>query len=81
MSDRTTRMLEAERALQSLEIQIEQYRLHLDELGQHPHEAASARAVLGNLIAERARQRKYCDLLAGTQPTATQSAKNGSRAA
>jgi hypothetical protein len=55
------------RALESLELQIEQYRLHIDELSAHPTEAARAQAELKRLIAEHAVQRTYCDLLAQEQ--------------
>ena len=67
MSAKKIRVLEAERALHRLEIQIEQYRVHLEELGQHPQEAEKARAVLEKMTTEQAWQKKYCDLLANAE--------------
>lgn len=63
MSDKKTRLLEAERALHSLEIQVEQYRLHIEEPAQHASEATKARAVFEKITAELVLQRKYYDLL------------------
>ena len=68
MPDKKTRLLEAERALHSLEIQIEQYRLHLKELAQHPREATKARAMLDSITTELALQRKYCSPLRNAVP-------------
>src|SRR6476660_4916110 len=62
MSDRKTRLLEAERALHHLEIQVEQYRIHLEELAQHPSEAAKANVMLERISMELLRQRKCHDL-------------------
>ena len=70
---------EALRALQSLELQIEQYRLHIKELSAHPAEAARAQAELEKLLDGHAVQRTYCDLLAKEQQTVTR--KNGLHAA
>ena len=81
MSDKNVRLLEAERALHSLEIQIEQYRLHLEELVGQPSEAEKARAVLEKTTAELGSQRRYCDLLANAELADELSAKSGSRAA
>ena len=81
MSATKTRLVEAERALQSLEIQIEQYRFHLEELVGQPYEAAKARAVLEEMTTDRALQRKYCDLLANAELAEGLSVKNRSRAA
>ena len=80
VSDKTTRLLEAERAVHVLEIQVEQYRVHLKELVQHPSEAAKARAVLANITAELALQRKYYDLLKKAGPR-EERPLNGSRVA
>jgi chaperonin cofactor prefoldin len=70
---------EALRALQSLELQIEQYRLHIKELSAHPNEAARAQAELKKLLDGHAVQRTYCDLLAQEQEAVTR--KNGLHAA
>jgi chaperonin cofactor prefoldin len=70
---------EALRALQSLELQIEQYRLHIKELSAHPAEAARAQAELEKLLDGHAVQRSYCDLLAKEQQAVTR--KNGLHAA
>ena len=61
--DTGTRLREARRELHYLKLRIEQYRLHLAESGGHPLEAARARAVLQQLLAELDRQREYRDLL------------------
>ena len=68
MSDKKTRLLEAERVLPSLEVQIEQYRLHHEELVQHLHEATKACAMLDSITTELALQRKYCSLLRNAVP-------------
>jgi hypothetical protein len=81
MTDKPTRMLEAERALQSLDIRIEQYCVHLEELAAHPQEAEKARAVLEEMTTERARQKNYCDLLANAELAEGLSERSGSRAA
>jgi hypothetical protein len=57
------RLREAKRELHHLELQAEQYRLHLDELGAHPQEASRAQNALEQLQANLERQRKYCGLL------------------
>jgi hypothetical protein len=80
MSDKKTRLLEAERVLHSLEIQSEQYRLHLEELAQHPHEATKARTMLDRVMTELALQQKYCNLLKNAVP-AEEHALNGVRVA
>ena len=72
------RQWEALRALQSLELQIEQYRLHINELSAHPTEAVRARAELKKLLDQHAVQRTYCDLLAQEQAVRR---KNGLHAA
>ena len=66
MSDTTARLLEAERVLHSLEIQIEQYRIHLEELVGQPYETEKANAVLRNMATEVELQRKYCGVLVST---------------
>ena len=63
MADTNDRLVQARRELHHLELQIEQYHLHLCELTAHPHEADRARVTLGRLVAELGTQRKYCDLL------------------
>jgi hypothetical protein len=63
MTDTKDRLLQARRELHRLELQIEQYHLHLSELAAHPHEADRARFTLERLITELGTQRKYCDLL------------------
>jgi hypothetical protein len=63
MFDATTRLQEAESVLHRLEIQVEQYRIHCEELTAQPHEAQKARAVLGDMISKLRSQRTYCDLL------------------
>ena len=73
------RQWEALRALQSLELQIEQYRLHINELSAHPTEAARAQAELKKLLDGHAVQRTYCDLLAQGEQAVTR--KNGLHAA
>jgi chaperonin cofactor prefoldin len=73
------RQWEALRALQSLELQIEQYRVHINELSAHPTEAARAQAELRKLLDGHAIQRTYCDLLAQEQEAAPR--KNGLHAA
>ena len=72
------RQWEALRALQSLELQIEQYRLHISELSAHPTEAVRAEAELKKLLDQYAVQRTYCDLLAREQAVTR---KNGLHAA
>ena len=66
MSAKKIRLLEAGRALHSLEIQIEQYRLHLDELAGQPYEEEKARAMLNKMGALLESQRTYCNLLRQT---------------
>jgi hypothetical protein len=61
MADSTTRRVEAERVLQSLEIRLEQYQLHLEEIVDQPHEGHKARAMLAAITRELALQRKYCE--------------------
>jgi hypothetical protein len=68
MSDNERRLLEAERALYRLELQVEQHHVHVAELGAHPCEAEKAHAVLNGLTIELERQRKYCELLAKAVP-------------
>ena len=81
MLDNETRLLEARYALHSLELEIEQYRLHIAELTAHPHETERSRAVLEGLLAELTSQRRYCDLLAKADRTGDRTRKNGSRVA
>jgi hypothetical protein len=52
MSDSERRLLEAERALYRLELQVEQHQVHVAELGAHPCEAEKAHAVLNGLATE-----------------------------
>ena len=59
---------------------MEQYRVHIDELAQHPHEAARAQVVLENITKELALQRKYFNLLEKGVPTEDDQL-NGSRVA
>ena len=80
VSDKKTRLLEAERALHSLEIQVEQYRVHFEELAQHPSEATKAHAMLEKMTTELTLQRKYYDLLRKAVP-AEERPLNGSRVA
>ena len=80
VSDKKTRLLEAERALHGLEIQVQQYRLHIVDLAQHPSEVTKARVVLEKITAELALQRKYYDLLQKAVP-ADDRPLNGSRVA
>ena len=68
MSDSERRLLEAERALYRLELQVEQYQVHVAELGAQPYEVEKAHAVLNGLTTELVRQRKYCELLARAVP-------------
>jgi hypothetical protein len=78
MLDSNTRLLQAEHALHHLELEIEQYRIHLDELVQHPHEAERARAVLEKMLSDLAAQRRYCELLAKADGAEDPVAKSGS---
>ena len=78
MLERKVRLLEAQNALHSLELQIEQYRIHISELTAQPGEAARARAVLERLLADLKSQHKYCGLLAEADDV---SVKNEPRAA
>jgi hypothetical protein len=80
MSDKKMRLFEAERALQSLEIQIEQYCLHIEQLAGQPYEAEKARAVLEKIMTELASQRTYCELLKNAVPAEAR-AMNGARVA
>jgi len=61
------RQQEAIRVLESLELQIEQYRLHIKELSAHPSERTRAEVELKKLLGACAVQRTYCDLLAQEQ--------------
>jgi hypothetical protein len=63
MLDTKTRLVQARDAIHSLELQIEQYGIHINELGADAGEAARARAVLMKLMADLATQRKYYELL------------------
>ena len=81
MLDTKTRLLEAQYALHSLELEIEQYRIHIGELSAHADEAERARAALDKLIGGLAGQRRYCNLLAKAEQADDRAAKNGSRAA
>jgi len=77
--DLKTRRWEAIRALESLELQIEQYRVDIKELSAHPTERVRAEAELKKLLDECAVQRTYCDLLAQEQQAVIR--KNGLHAA
>jgi hypothetical protein len=81
MLDANARLREAERALHHLELQIEQYRLHIAELTAHPREAERSRAVLERLLAELASRRRYCDLLAKAHRAGDRALKKLSRVA
>jgi hypothetical protein len=61
--DTNTRLLDALHELHRLELQVEQYRIHISELSAHATEADRATIVLEKLKAGLATQRKYCDLL------------------
>jgi len=61
MSAKKIRLLKAGRVLHSLEIQIEQYRLHLDQLAGQPYEEEKARAMLNRMSALLESQRTYCN--------------------
>ena len=76
MADTTTRLRDAQQALELLEIQIEQHRINLEGLVAQPHEAEGALRTLEKAIRELALQRTYCDLLAARDGRA--SAQNGS---
>ena len=80
MSEKKIRLLEAGRALHSLEVQIEQYRLHLDELAAQPYEQEKAHAMLNRMSALLESQRTYCNLL--KQATSDEDLRvNGARVA
>ena len=79
MPDTETRLLEAERALHRLEMQIEQYQLHFAELIGQPYEADKARGVLNRMTIELEWQRRYCELLGNAVAADGHLAKNGSR--
>ena len=79
MIDGDARLSEALRALQHLELQVEQREIHVSELGAHPHEEQQARTVLDRLTAELATQRTYCDLLERAASRQDVSRTNGSR--
>ena len=81
MPDNETRLMEGRHALHSLELQIEQHRIHISELSAHADEARRARAVLERLIADLALQRTYCGLLSRAGQAEELSVKNGSRVA
>ena len=81
MLDANVRLREAERALHHLELQIEQYRLHIAELTAHPHETERSCAVLEGLLAELASQRRYCDLVAKADHAGGRATKKVSRVA
>jgi hypothetical protein len=79
MLDTKTRLLDAQRVLHHLELQVEQYTLHLEGLAAHRHEAERARAMLERMKTELASQRTYCNLLARAGQVEELSAKkNGS---
>jgi hypothetical protein len=63
MSDATARLKEAKRVFDRLELQVEQYRIHLEELTAQPYEAERAQTVLGDMVLKLRSQRTYCDLL------------------
>jgi hypothetical protein len=66
MRDSKTRLVEAERALQRLELQVEQYRIHVEELDGQSYAAEKARTVLDSMTVELELQRKYCEILANS---------------
>jgi hypothetical protein len=59
MSDSERSLLEAERAMHRLELQVEQYQVHVAELGAQPYEAEKGHAILNGLTTQLERQRKY----------------------
>jgi hypothetical protein len=79
MTDTKTRLREAERVLDRLEMQIEQHRLHLAELSSQAHEADKARAVLNRMATELEWQQKYCELLRYAVAANEDFSLNGSR--
>jgi len=79
MPDTKIRQLAAEGALHRLEMQIEQYQLHLAELTCQPYEAEKARAALKRMTTELEWQRRYCELLGNAVAADGHLAKNGSR--
>ena len=79
MPDATTRSLEAERALHRLEMQIEQYQVHLAELSSQAYEADKARTVLNRMATELEWQQKYCELLRNAADANEDVSLNGSR--
>jgi hypothetical protein len=79
MPDTKTRLLEAERALDRLEMQIEQHQLHLAELSSQAHEADKTRAVLSRMATELEWQKKYCELLRNAAAANEDFSLNGSR--
>jgi len=79
MPHNKTCLLEAERALDRLELQIEQYQLHLAELSSQAHEADKARAVLNRMATELEWQQKYCELLRNAAAATEDFPLNGSR--
>jgi DNA repair exonuclease SbcCD ATPase subunit len=81
MLDANARLREAQRALHHLELEIEQYRLHIEGLAAHPREAEQARAALERLTAQLASQRTYCDVLAKTDGAGNRATKKVSRVA
>ena len=81
MLDADTRLREAQRALHHLELQIEQYGLHIEGLAAHPHEARRARTVLKKMTADLASQRTYCDLLAKADRAAGRAMSKAARVA
>jgi uncharacterized protein YigA (DUF484 family) len=79
MPETKTRLLDAERAVDRLEMQIEQYQLHLAELSSQAHEADKARAVLNRMATELEWQQKYYDLLRNAAAANEDFSLNGSR--
>jgi hypothetical protein len=80
MSDPKTRLQAAERVLHRLELQVEQYRIHFEELTAQPHEAERALAVLGDMISKLRSQRTYCDLLGNAVRAAELNGSSAKRA-
>jgi predicted nucleic acid-binding Zn-ribbon protein len=78
--DTKTRLLEAQRALDRLELQIEQYQLHLAELSSQAYEADKTRAVLTRMTMELEWQQKYYELLRNAAAANEDIVLNGSRA-
>jgi hypothetical protein len=77
MLDAKTRLLEARQALHHLELEIEQYRIHIAELAGR-HQIERARVVLDQMAAELEAQRRYCDLIEKADGASDVEANSGS---